>query len=744
MTTGEIWAVPAGTKARARQEEQDHLTVVHDRVDQLRQRAERQVAASQADQGGSTFQARFERDVVAHHHAARAARFRVGDVESVVFGRIDLADGERLHIGRLSVVDDSAEVLLVDWRAQAAAAFYQATAAEPSGVARRRTLTTRGRELVDLDDEILDAVAADALGLVPVTGQGALLAAISRDRSPVMHDIVATIQADQDRIIRAPANGTLVITGGPGTGKTVVALHRVAFLLYRDRARFEGRGVLVVGPSRAFTEYTSRVLPALGEERAVQRHIGAICAVDVETDGWDHPGVARIKGELSMVAVLARMVRAWMPVPSDDVRFSVEGTAAVLARQEIVERRDRVLARLDADGSGTSLRALRSQALASLRAAAWAAWRDARRAQGHPVDLAPDDHRFHAALDSTASYRMLRRSYWPIPPPQDVLGAFVEGRIAHDRVATAEMPAERLETLLEAWIDAGDWRVDDAPLLDELAMLIGLDEPDTVETVTTDPGLRAGISPTAAPRVADVTAGGYQDFAHVVVDEAQELSPMQWRSLARRGRFASWTVVGDLAQRSRPDAPGDWTQVTTLIGRRNVAVHELTVNYRTPTEIAAVAEEVLSSAGLDTPSSQSVRSTGLQPVWVTSTDVPSALTSLVSDLLASHEGTIGVIAPPDEVDALRDVVGLGDADGRTRVLEIREAKGLEFDDVVVVHPERLHASGPTGAHDLYVAFTRSTRTLTAITGPGARFPAHERFRATTGPLAAADAVSSRG
>ena len=723
-----------GDKRAALAAEQHHLDRLHDRVEQLRRRAEERAAAAAADRSGVTFQARYERDVTAHHHASRRARFTFGDVESLAFGRLDLSVGDALHVGRVSVIDEEGDVLLVDWRAPAAAAFYQATAARPIGVARRRTLVTRGRELVDLDDEVLDGTAAARLGLRAVTGQGALLAALSRERSGTMRDIVATIQEEQDRIIRAPASGTMVVSGGPGTGKTVVALHRVAYLLYRDRDRFEGRGVLVIGPSAAFTEYTARVLPALGEDRAVQRPLAGLAPRGTSVHGWDDPEVARIKGDLQMVEVLRRTLFHALPPIPPSTRLSFEGTTVTVPGGKLTTLRRRHLDRLRPDVPGGAYHDRSPVVADALADALYAAWASAHRAAGRRV---PDDREgsgFNAALDAAPEVTLLRRCFWPDVDATTVLTALAEGEVALDAVAEGLLPAAERDQLTAAWQRATTWTTDDVALLDELVALLGeptAKRPAPRHRDADEEGIRlaSDVLHVEAP-VVDVEADGYRDFAHVVVDEAQDLSPMQWRAVSRRGPYASWTVVGDLAQRSRVSEPSDWEAVARLIGRRSVEIATLEVNYRTPSEIAEVATAVLAAAGHDPAlAPQAVRSAGQRPRHLVTGTLLATTVEAVTALVTDRGGTVGVLADEDDVAGLQRALEGGVAHeelDRVRVLEVREAKGLEFDDVVVVAPDRIMGRSQVGTHQLYVAVTRATRTLTVVAEPGVAFPGSER------------------
>jgi hypothetical protein len=724
-----------GAKRAALAAEQRYLDLVHDRVEELRARAEQRRAAANREPGSGTFQAVFERDVTAHHHAVRAARLTFGDIESLAFGRLDLDDGEALHVGRLSVIDESGEVLLVDWRAPAAGAFYRATPAHPLGVARRRTLTTRGRRVDDLDDELLDADAAEHLGITAVTGQGALLAALTRVRTGHLRDIVATIQADQDRIIRAPATGTLVVAGGPGTGKTVVALHRVAYLLYEDRERFEGRGILVVGPSRAFTDHTSRVLPSLGEDRAVQRPLAALAPAGAEVVGWDEPEVAAVKGDLAVVGLCARLVAVAPPPLPPQTRVSFDGTTLLVDGRTLDAVRRRLLDRVGPEDPST-YHARAGGADEALRAALWKAWRRAHRSSG---GRPPEERRgtgFDQALDDAPQVTMLRRCWWPVLDPVEVAGRLASGAVDLDQVADGELTGAQVDTLRRAWATADGWTVDDVGFLDEVAALLGppptaVREPDEDRH---DGGIRlASDRMQVDVQVADVAAAGYRDFAHVVVDEAQDLSPMQWRAVARRGPYASWTVVGDLAQRSRVAEPATWDAVARLIGRREVSVARLTVNYRTPSEIVDVARAVLEAAGHDpTAVPTSVRSAGERPRLLRADDLPRRAAQCVADLLARRDGTVAVIAPDARLRDIDEAVdaflgGVAERTDRVRTHDPRTVKGLEFDDVVVVAPDEIATASSVGLHQLYVAVTRATRSLTVVAAPRAVVPGGEHL-----------------
>ncbi len=698
-------------RAEAVAAEQQHLDRVHGRVELLRRQAEDRLAEASGHRLGSTFAAQFERDVVAHHQAGRVARYSIGDREALLFGRLDLDDGDSLPIGRLSVMDGE-DVLLVDWRAPAAAPFYRATAARPEGVARRRTILAEGPKVVDVMDEVVDAVAADRLGLEVTTGQGALLAALERTHGEGMRDIVATIQGDQDRIIRAPATGTMIVTGGPGTGKTVVALHRVAFLLYADRERYENRGVLVVGPSRTFTDYTRRVLPSLGEDRVVQRPLEALGPVGTEVTGWDAPDVADVKGHPRMVEVCRRMLAAALPPLPEHIRFTVVGTGAEVGRRTLTAIRQRLLGRVDPARPALRYHARGDVAREQLIAALRSAW-DARRASGPVATADPSGDQFREMVLEAPEVRMLLHGLWPELVASDILRAYARGERRIDEVSGGLIGREEADLLHATWSDATGWTVEDVALLDELDALLGDAHPAPARPE--DEG----------PRPPDVEDRWYADFAHVVVDEAQDLSPMQWRAVVRRGPYASWTVVGDLAQRARDTPPRTWQEVAELIGRRTLVIEQLRTNYRTPSELAPLARRALALAGHDADGfPATVRSNGRHPaVIVTDDPLGSGLLSAVRDIIEDDAtpGTIGVVVPTPYLDGVGMMLASSGLEGAAdiRVLDARRVKGLEFDDLVVAAPEIILRATPLGAHDLYVALTRATRSLAVTTSePG--------------------------
>ena len=627
------------------QREQEHVDRAYARLDVLKERARRMHAeANVIGSFGSTPQARLARDIFADVSARRMADLEFGELP-LVFGRTDHADGETFHIGRVSVLDEGSEPLVVDWRAPAAEPFYRATPADPHGLVRRRHLRASGQRVLDLEDELLDADSVDGHDLVLV-GEGALLAALGDARTGRMRDIVATIQAEQDRIIRAPVGGTLVVQGGPGTGKTAVALHRAAFLLFSHRRSLETGGVLLLGPSPLFLRYIERVLPSLGERAVRMRSLDTLVPGYAVTE-VDSDETARVKGDPRMVAVLRRTIQL-------TGRNRSTLTAGAVLRWVLQSR-----ARLAEIGILNA----REQAL--LRRPATAGW------------TAADLPLLDEITRQLGTHRAPRRQR---PQSDESIEAVVEQTVSAADPELRQDVRQRLQR--------------------ERQRALGQDRgPD-------------------ADR---------DEFAHVLIDEAQELSPMQWRAVARRCPASSFTIVGDLAQGSGPWAPRSWEEVVARMpGRRTFTFRELTVNYRTPARPAALAARVLRATGVDVDPPRAVRDTGEDPVIARV--APDVLLAEVRRVVASERAVIGegrmlVVCPVEIVDDVRreltqDAITATSAydalDRPVAVLTTSEAHGLEFDAVVVVEPAVIAGDTPRGLRSLYVALTRTTRRLAIV------------------------------
>jgi DNA helicase IV len=682
---------------------------MRDRGYQLAHGADREAIFEQA-------QMLIERDVMVQY-ANKVLQALDAEHEGLVFGRLDVgpteeqANGEVLYVGRLGLRDANFDNLVLDWRAPASAAFYQATAEYPMGVLRRRVIRCSRERVLDIDDDVLapDALPDD----IRIVGEGALMASLGRARGDTMRDIVATIQREQDEAIRAPSAGVTEITGGPGTGKTAVALHRAAYLLYRHRRTMTGAGVFVVGPSPVFTNYISRVLPSMGEDSAELRALGEVLD-GVTSTRLDDARTAAVKGSTRMLRVLRRALRQTPPDVPTELRIVHRGEVLRLAGAELervrraVHRRGGMPNRSRVDAAEALLEALWHKAESYMAD-------DASAASSSPSrKFAAQREELVTELGERIEFHRFLVQWWPPLTPSGVLGWLADrGRLAQAAGRTLS-PAE-IDLLAQSWSGhPDDPSVADVALLDELRVLLG------------EPRRRRGSAADgdAHPR----RPSHYDEYAHVVVDEAQDLSPMQWRMVGRRGRYASWTIVGDPLQSAWPDPEEASTaREAALRSVRTKRQFVLRTNYRNSAEIFQLAAGVLvdQSARDDLPTA--VRRTGIEPVVREVVDVAAETRRAAEELLTQVDGTVGVITAMDERDTVAgDLADL--AAERLRVVGSMDAKGLEYDAVVVVAPERLIAEGAVpaaGRRSVYVALTRATQRLTVITtdrssllGPG--------------------------
>jgi DNA helicase IV len=672
--------------------EQRHVDVVYARLAVMRDAAAHRQRAGFEHQQATVPGAQFERDVFVYDAAKRIADIDAQH-EGLVFGRLDSDDQKVRHIGRLGLRDADYRPLLLDWRAPAAAPFYQATATDRKGVIRRRVIRCSGQEVIEVTDDLLDSTATD----VTVIGDGALMAALSRKRTGRMRDIVATIQAEQDAAIRAPGRGATIITGGPGTGKTVVALHRAAYLLYADRRRFEGAGILIVGPSDVFMRYIERVLPSLGEDAASLYSLGDLYP-GVETGRRDTAQVAAIKGSARMRRLLSRATRLEPPQAPRQLTIVYKGELLRLEAEELVALRRQV------HGKGMKPNTAKTEAGRALLVALW------RKAKPLVDNLVPAE--FSRDLGGRNEFLAFLDAWWPILKPTEVLPTLAE----RSRLVTAaEGNLSRAEiTALAESLRTGEFTVSDVPLLDELDQLLGRAPTPSNPYIKEHNGVAelSTVQDRMFTRAARAHRGpDYDGYAHVIVDEAQDLSPMQWRMLGRRGQLAGWTIVGDAAQSSWTDPQESRKAQRAALGRGPRHRFHLSTNYRNSAEIFDYAAQVVRREVPDADIPTAVRETGVPPkvVRVNRRDREAELCDQVSQALAQVEGTVGVIASAGRLASMASLAAL---DERVTLVGPLESKGLEYDAIVVDDFDGLVAE--YGIRVGYVVLTRATQLLIRV------------------------------
>ena len=726
--------------------EREYIASLYARLDALRDEAAGELVKVRATNQGGTHQNRSERDAFARIYEDRVNQLTEID-ERLAFGRLtfdDVTDDvTHRYIGRIGLRDENLQPILLDWRVPQARAFYQATAANPLGARARRHLTSKGRDVVRIDDEIFDSALLEG-DTSNLQGEAALLASLTAQRTGRMGDIVATIQAEQDRIIRSELRGVLVVQGGPGTGKTAVALHRAAYLLYSHRERLASSGVLIVGPSRSFLQYIEAVLPSLGETGVVLSSVGQLYpGLDTSLD--ESADVARLKGSAEMAELLNRAVRSRQIVPRTTQTVDVNGETLVIEPQLIRNAMQRAWeGRKPHNVARVAFNKAALGALARLLA-------EQLRGNGNTIE---DSDQAWLREDIRTSYDVkvaLNTAWMPLTPQ----------KLLEDLYARPQW----LASLTPGWAPAkrallqrprgSSFTVSDVPLLDEAAELLGEVESrneaerreqkkqrkrdiENAEQAIRNMGVEGLVN-------AETLASGFDGFSergttaelaasdrtwtygHIVVDEAQELSPMQWRLLLRRGPLKSFTIVGDVAQASAAAGATSWDAALTPTFGDSWRLEELTVNYRTPAQIASAAESMALAHGLEVTRSHSVRSSEW-PVAITTIEVDAATSVaqiLRADRAIDESGTVAVIASGSIADALYtrlaeafgDLVGRG-ATGLRRsvaVLTPQESKGLEFDTAIVVEPSVIVDEIDRGAAALYVAMTRPTQRLHLVT-----------------------------
>ncbi|WP_328451927.1 UvrD-helicase domain-containing protein [Streptomyces sp. NBC_00386] len=743
--------------------EQEHLDRVYRRLEEKIHEAE--FLMHDAAQRGhvGTPGALAERDAQVFRAGIHLNRLN-NEFEDFLFGRIDLlrgkdgvkgpdgaytavepADGavredntadiaETLHIGRIGVLDADYAPLVIDWRAPAAAPFYRSTPVDPGRVVRRRVIRSKGRRVLGVEDDLMrPQVKASLDGReLPVIGDGALMAALGQARSHTMRDIVASIQAEQDMVIRAPAASVTYVEGGPGTGKTAVALHRAAYLLYQDRRRYAG-GILIVSPTPLLVAYTEGVLPSLGEEGQV-----AIRAIGSLVDGvgatlYDSPAVARAKGSYRMLRVLRKAARGALEAPAgvsrgnsghlalgepDEAPTGPPTRLRVVAFGRRIELESAELDRIknNALGGTAPVNLLRPRARRLLLDALWARSGAGTR-HSDPALSAELRSSFDEDVTSEDSFLAFLDAWWPELTPRGVLAAMADERRLGRWARRILNPGEVRRVARSLKRDG--FSVHDVAMLDELEAIVGAParprkrrDPDPLDHLTGLEELMPHREETQRER-AERLALERTEYAHVIVDEAQDLTPMQWRMVGRRGRHATWTVVGDPAQSSWSDPDEAAEARDEALGTRPRRRFTLTVNYRNPAEIAELAAKVLALAMPGSESPSAVRSTGVEPRFAVVRDsLAQTVRAEAAHLLDRVDGTVGVVVAMNRrEEAARWLAGLGD---RVVALGSLEAKGLEYDATVVVSPAEIADESPAGLRVLYVALTRATQQLTVV------------------------------
>ncbi|MBG6053913.1 DNA helicase IV [Salinibacterium sp. CAN_S4] len=726
--------------------EREYVDTLYARLDVLRDEAQSQLEAVRRSNPGGTHQNRSERDAFARIYEDRISQLRQID-ERLAFGRLELdaVDGEapvHRYIGRIGLRDQDLAPLLLDWRVPQARAFYQATAATPLGARARRHLQSQGREIVRINDEIFDQelLTGDVSNL---QGEAALLATLTAQRTGRMGDIVATIQAEQDAIIRSELRGTLVVQGGPGTGKTAVALHRAAYLLYSHRERLASSGVLIVGPSRSFLQYIEAVLPSLGETGVVLSSVGQLFpGVDTSVD--DAADVAALKGSMQMAALISRAVRSRQVVPTESTVLDINGEFLTVPASVIHNAMQKAW---DSKKAHNLARVSFNKAALSTLARMLA---EQLRSHGNTIEES-DQSWLREDIRTSHDVKVALNTAWmPLSPKKLLQDLYARPQWL--ATLTPQWTTEQ-RALLARDRDA-PFTVSDVPLLDEAAELLGevdvsadvdkrerkqqrkrdienaqaaiqnMQVEGLVNAETLAEGFEASVErgTTAEIAASDRTWA----YGHVVVDEAQELSPMQWRLLMRRNPLKSFTIVGDIAQASAAAGATSWAGALQSHVGDNWRLEELTVNYRTPAQISVVAESMAVAHGVNITRSRAVRESEW-PVAVVRAGrlAESVVDTIDSDRRVDSRGTMAVIVSDSLVPSIwpsieerfgvevgRGAAGLSRA---IAVLTPQESKGLEFDSVVVVEPQRIVDEISRGAAALYVAMTRSTQRLHIVT-----------------------------
>lgn len=731
--------------------ERAYVGQLYQRLDQLREVTESKLRSTRKNQSVGNHQNRSERDAYASFYEDRLAQYNAVD-HRLAFGRLDMDDDAVRYVGRIGLATEDHERLLIDWRAPEAGTFYQATAFNRQGVRRRRHLMLERREVTGFEDDVLDSAMLDDED-ASLHGEGALLAALNRKRTGRMGDIVATIQAEQDAIIRADLAGVRVVQGGPGTGKTAVALHRAAYLLYTFRERLNNSGVLVVGPSSSFMWYIERVLPSLGETGVVMSSLATLypgLRAVPETD----PAVARVKGDLRMAEVIKKAVADRQKVPAAPVRMAVDSMDITLSPKLVKHARAtaRSTGKTHNEARETFVKVLLKELTRQLNEKLDAA-------AGHAVDRPYLEEDVRNSMDVR---RAINLAWMPLSPETLVRSLFSKPEYLASATQGILTDAERQVLVRPA---DQPFTESDVPLLDEAAELlgdfskvtgaaaaqraeaahqanlenarkalenvnqqledIGVDGVITAEQIA-ELNEETGERMTAARAAKSDRTWAY---GHVVIDEAQELSAMQWRLLMRRCPMKSFTVVGDIAQASSAAAASSWAQALEPFVGERFHLDELTVNYRTPAQISDAAVSVARAAGLEISAPRAIREGNWSPsarVVGAENLIQSVVTTVSEEVAQAGGGLIGVIVADSRYRQVASAISTAHSgntgtsksalEHQILVLTPWEAKGLEFDVVIIVEPMDLIEAANGSVGDLYVSMTRPTQRLHLIAG----------------------------
>ena len=729
--------------------EQDFVDAAYERLDALRASYRDRQGRVHSTHGVGNAQAWTEREALSAHLGEMAARLE-GVEERLVFGRLDMVDASTRHVGRLSLSREDGTPLLVDWRAPAARPFYQATSAEPDGVVRRRHISTRNRRVTALEDELLDASGAEGLEL---QGEGALMHALSEARDGRMGDIVATIQSEQDRIIRASDKGLLVVQGGPGTGKTAVALHRIAYLLYAHRERLERSGVLLVGPSRLFLRYIEQVLPSLGETGVVSVTMGDLVP-GVHARASEDEAVARIKGLPAWAAIIKEAVRQLAKLPEGDQELRVWNRSVTLTQADVEGARRRAKRSGRPHNVAREFFARELMDVLALRLAREAGDADS---EGH-VDPEVKRSWLIEIRDSVDCRRAINTAWMPTSAQTLLRRLYARPEVLASANRRTKSPLLPDELALLVRPRSAPWTISDVPILDECEELLGPMPTTSAPTQKADAaeieraraaieGQNLGGGIVTAQMLAEHTAvqetwtplaeRAAKDrawaYGHIVVDEAQELSPMAWRALLRRCPSRSFTVVGDLDQRRGSKRPGSWEKALGPAARAFAAKYALTVSYRTPATLTTLAEGVVARAGapvlypmtavrdvegcyrvthVEALEDVTASSRSTDPLWEAARQAQRIAEERLDREAGVSRGRVAIIVGAQRARAWgADVDGETALSERVALLSANASKGLEFDSVVLVEPGEIMSDG---IGDLFVALTRATHDVHVV------------------------------